>query len=219
MRVPARQLSRATIALALLVPVSAPADRGALTLEIGGDLVLTQLTPSFGSGDSVQGSLGGAEIRVRYAVSNRFELEASGFWNATATFVNTNVRASSGGGPVTGSLRREVGRGGAAMGARYLAAGSIWRVPLGLDVGWLRTSSSSQDLIDVSDPQNPVSFGLRIDPARTDRLFLAPFAGVEWIATDHFSVSIVPRLEVPVGSSSSPALVFPFCVGWSWYLL
>jgi len=206
-------------ALAVLLPLPGLADRGALTLEVGGDLAITRLTPSVGSGDAVEGTLGGAEIRIRYALTNRYELEASGFWNASATFVNSNVHAMSGGGPVTGALRREVGRGGAAVGARYVAAGSIWRVPLGIDVGWLRTSSSNQDLIDLSNPQNPVSFGLNIEPTRTDRFFVAPFAGLEWVATDHFSVSVVPRLELPIGSGSSAAIVFPFTLGFSWYLL
>ena len=64
-----------------------------------------------------------------------------------------------------------------------------------------RTRLEKQDLLDRSNPQNPVSFGLRIDSTISDRLFVAPFAGVEWVATDHFSVSIVPRLERPIGGS------------------
>ena len=215
----AKLMVLAALAVSAFSPARALADRSALTLEGGGSFVATRLSPSPGTGDAVLGSLAGAEIRVRYALTNRFEIQATGFWNAAATFVNTGVRATAGAGPVTGDLRRDVGRLGASVGARYIATGSVWRVPVGLDAGWLRTRYEKQDLLDRSDPQNPVSFGLRIESGQSDRLFVAPFAGVEWIATDHLSVSVLPRLELPIGGSSSPALVLPFTVGWSWYLL
>ena len=207
------------LAVAAATPHRAFADRSALTFEAGGALVATRLSPSLGSGDPVLGSLAGAELRVRYALTNRFEVQATGFWNSSATFVNTGVHATAGAGPVTGDLRRDVGRLGASVGARFIAIGSVLRVPVGVDAGWMRIRLEKQDLLDRSDPQNPISFGLRIDSATSDRLFVAPFAGVEWVATDHFSVSIVPRLEMPIGGSSAPALVVPFTVGWSWYLL
>lgn len=209
----------AVLAISAVAPQRAFADRTALTLEAGGALVATRLSPSLGSGDPVMGSLAGAELRVRYALTNRFEVQATGFWNASATFVNTSVHATAGAGPVTGDLRRDVGRLGASVGARFIAIGSALRVPVGVDAGWMRTRLEKQDLLDRSDPQNPVSFGLRIDSTISDRLFVAPFAGVEWVATDHFSVSIVPRLELPIGGSLAPALVVPLTVGWSWYLL
>jgi hypothetical protein len=215
----AKLMILAVLAVSAVSPVPARADRSALTLEGGASFVATRLSPSPGTGDAVLGSLGGAELRVRYALTNRFEVQATGFWNLSASFVNTSVRATAGAGPVTGDLRRDVGRLGASVGARFIAIGSVWRVPVGLDAGWLQTRFEKQDLLDRSDPQNPVSFGLRIESSHSDRLFVAPFAGVEWLASDHFSVSVLPRLELPIGGSSSPALVIPFTIGWSWYLL
>jgi hypothetical protein len=209
----------AGLAVSTVAVAPARADESALTLELGGTVVATRLEPSLGNGDAVTGSLGGAEITVRYALTNRLEVQATGFWNASATFVNTGVHASAGGGSVVGYLRRDVSRIGAAVGARFVAGGSVWRIPLGGAVGVLRTSYDRQDLLDVSDPQNPVSYGLRLDPVQVNRIFVAPFAGIEWVATDHLSVSLVPRLELPLGSSSAPALVLPFTIGWSWYLL
>ena len=65
-----------------------------------------------------------------------------------------------------------------------------------------------------------VSFvALQFDDSTTHRPFVAPFAGVEWQATDHLSFSVLARLEVPVTAVSSTVLVIPLTVGWSWFLM
>ena len=218
MRVPAPRFAPAILFL-LVVPAMARADRDALTVELAGAVAATRLEPTIGEGTAVNGTLGGAELRVRYGLSHRLEVQAGGFWNRPATFVNTGVAATSGAGPVTGDLRREVSRFGAAVGARFIAWGTIWRLPIGIEAGWLRTSVTRQDLVDRSDPRRPVSFGIRIEDEETHRAFVAPFAGVEWFATDRLSISVVPRLELAIGASTAPAVVVPFAVGWSWFLL
>jgi hypothetical protein len=209
----------AVLLAACFAPVVALAERAALTVEGGGAVVGMRLSPSVGSGDAVFGSLGGPELRVRYALTNRLELQAGGFWNAPASFVNTQVRASTGAGPVVGALRRDVGRLGVLAGARFVLAGHMVRFPVGLEAGWVRTSYTKQDLVDRTDPQRPVSYGLRIEAVNSNRLLLAPSAGVEWLVTDHLSISIVPRLEIQVGAASSTAIAVPLAIGWSWYLL
>ena len=207
------------ILLLLLAPAAARAERDALTAELAGAVTGTRLDPTIGSGAPVNGTLGGAELRLRHGLSNRLEVQVGGFWNRTASFVNTGVATTSGAGPVTADLRRDVGRFGALVGARYIAWGTIWRVPVGVEAGWLRVSVTKQDLVDRSDPQRPASYGIRIGDERTNHLFVAPFAGLEWVATDRLSFSVVPRLELPFGARSAPAVVVPFAVGWSWFLL
>jgi hypothetical protein len=209
----------AAIAFVALLPVAAAADRCALTVEGAGSMAALRIAPSFGTGAGVVGTVGGAELRARYAVTNRLELQVGGLWHRSAEFVNTDVRALTPAGSVTGTLRQDVGRIGALAGVRYIAIGRVIRIPLGVDVGWVRTSVSRQDLLDQSDPGRPVSFGVRIDSTRDDRLVVAPSAGVEWLVTDRFSISVVPRAELPVASSSFAAITIPVAVGWSWYLL
>lgn len=209
----------ATIAFVALLPVAAAADRCALTVEGAGSVSALRVAPSFGTGAGVVGTVGGAELRVRYAVTNRLELQIGGLWHRPAEFVNTEVRAATAAGSVTGTLRQDVGRLGALAGVRYIAAGRVIRVPVGVDVGWVRTTVTRQDLLDQSDPGHPVSFGVRIDTARDDRLVVAPSAGIEWLVTDRFSISVVPRAELPLASSSFAAITIPIAVGWSWYLL
>jgi hypothetical protein len=218
MRVSAPRFAPAVLLL-LVVPAVARGDRDALTVELGVAVAGTRLDPTIGSGDPVNGTLGGAELRVRHGLSHRLEVQAGGFWNRTATFVNTGVATTSGAGPVTGDLRRDVGRFGAMVGARYVTWGTIWRVPVGFEAGWLRSSVTKQDLVDRSDPRGPVSYGIRIADQRTNDLFVAPFAGIEWLATDRLSLSVVPRLEFAFGARTAPAVVVPFAVGWSWFLL
>jgi hypothetical protein len=202
--------------LALLVPVVAAADRGALTVEAGGTGVLTRLDPSIGSGSRVDGTLGGAMLGVRYALRSRFEVHASAFWTAPARFVSRPVVVTTAAGTFEGDLRREVSRLGAGIGARYVLAGMVWRVPVGAEVGWLQTTTRKQDLVPRPGGESFVPLGFANQ--RADRLFVAPFAGVEWQVVDHVSLSLLPRLEVPVGGGS-PAVVAPLLLGWSWFLM
>jgi len=51
----------------------------------------------------------------------------------------------------------------------------------------------------------------------SDKLSLAPFVGLEWLATDRLSFSIVPRVELLVGSPSAVSVIVPFTMGWSFY--
>jgi hypothetical protein len=97
-------------------------------------------------------------------------------------------------------------------------AGLVWRIPVGFELGWAHTRATNRDLLDTSDPRAPVS-RLSLADGGSDELLLAPFAGLEWLATDHLRFSIVPRLELLVGATSGSTLgvVVPLTVGWSWY--
>jgi hypothetical protein len=200
-----------------LVPHVATADRGALTVEAGGTVALTRLEPSVGTGESVGGTLGGAMLGMRYALGSRVEVHASGFWTAPARFVSRPVALTTAAGAFDGDLRREVSRVGAGVGARYVLAGLVWRVPVGAEIGWVRTSARNQDLVPRPGGESFVPLGFANESSH--RLFIAPFTGVEWQVADHFSVSLLPRLEVPLGGGTTVAVVAPLLVGWSWFLL
>jgi hypothetical protein len=208
-----RGLIMALMVMMALGPARALADRGAITLEGGGALRLQSEAPSVGAGSAVAGTTGGARVTLRYGLTNRLEVQASGFWDAHATFVQEPVAVGS----VSGALTQDVGRWGAAAGVRYVVAGLVWRVPVGLELGWAHTSVTNRDLVDTSDPRGASSLGLRLGESSTDQPLLAPFVGLEWLATDHLRFSVVPRLEVLLGRPSTLGVVVPFTAGWSWY--
>lgn len=201
---------------AALAPRFAHADADTLTFEVGPAVALTRLSPSVGDGDAVTGTLGGVAFGVRYGVTNRLELQATGSWYAEVAFVNRPVTAATPGGVFSGDLRRDLGRTGAGVGARYVLSGYVWRFPVGAEVGWLRTSHARQELL--SSPESSLSFAVDIRSETTNRFYVAPFAGAEWQAGDRVSFSVIPRVELPLGSASSAAFVVPLVVGWTWYL-
>lgn len=208
----------ALAALALLsFPATAVADRGALTLEVGPALTLAGVSPSEGEGSTALARGGGASLGVRYALSNAFELAVTALWEAPADYFHTGVTMGSPSGSVRGTLSERVQRLGALGGVHYVR-GYVWRLHLGAEFGWMREAFSRRDLLDVNDPANMHSFGLGLQDRTVDSLVLAPVAGVEWQLTDHWSVSVLPRLEFLLGGSSRVGLLVPVSVGYSWYL-
>jgi hypothetical protein len=193
---------------------AAATDEGALTLEGGPSMRYGSMSPSLGSGDAVQRVSGGARLGLRYGFTGRLEVQASGFWEWGTTFVQEPVSVPSGGGTVTGTLRQDVSRFGGALGVRYALLGMVWRMPVGIDLGWTHTAFANRDLLSSSDG---TSLGLNPGDRTSDQLSVAPFLGLEWLATDHLSFAIVPRLEVLVGTPSTVSVVVPFTIGWSWY--
>jgi len=199
-------------------PALASADLGAITVEAGGVWRYGEVQPSTGQGDSVSGSLVGAWGTVRYGLTNNFEFEGLGFWEAPATFVHGQVTVPSAAGNVTGALTQDVSRWGGAVGARYIVAGLVWRLPVGLDLGLMHTTATNRDLLNTSNPAGATSFGLTLGDGASNQLLVAPFAGIEWLASDHFRISVMPHLEFLVGGGSTVGLVVPLTLGWSWYL-
>lgn len=199
------------------VPASAAADQGALTLDLGPVLTFVGALPSQGSGSAILATGGGGALGVRYALSNDLELSASALWEAPADYFHTGVAFGTQTGGVRGTLSERVQRVGALAGARYVR-GYEWRLHLGAEIGWSREAFTRRDLLDVSDPGNVHSFGLGLQDRTTNSLVLAPLVGVEWQFADHWSVSVVPRVQFFLGGSNRVGLFVPVSVGYSWYL-
>lgn len=199
-----------------LAPTLAAADRGALTLELGPGVSALAASPSQGSGSSTVGTGAGGTAGIRYAISNSFELAATGFWEAPADYFHSGVEMGSATGTVRGTLSERTQRYGALAGVRFVH-GYVWRLHLGADVGWAHESYTRRNLIDVSVPGNEHSFGLGLRDRATDSLVLAPVAGVEWQFTDHWTVSVMPRLQFVVGGVNRLGLLVPVTVGYSLY--
>lgn len=199
-----------------LAPTVAAADRGALTLELGPAVSVLAASPSQGTGSSTLGTGAGGTTGIRYAISNSLELAATGFWEAPADYFHANVEVGSATGTVRGTLSERTQRYGALAGVRFVH-GYVWRLHLGAEVGWAHESYTRRDLIDVSVPGNEHSFGLGLRNRATDSLVLAPVAGFEWQFTDHWSLSVMPRVHLQVSRKSQVALVLPATVGYSWF--
>jgi hypothetical protein len=200
-----------------LAPTLAAADRGALTLELGPAVSALAASPSQGTGSSTLGTGAGGTAGIRYAISNGFELAAIGFWEAPGDYFHSGVEMGSATGTVRGTLSERTQRYGALAGVRFVH-GYVWRLHLGADVGWAHENYTRRDLIDVSLPGNEHSFGLGLQDRSSDALVLAPVAGIEWQVADHWSVSVMPRVQLLVGGTSWAGLIVPVTVGYSWYL-
>jgi hypothetical protein len=207
-----------TTVLATLGPFAARADRGALTLEIGPALTWwPSLQPPVGSGPGLGGSAAGGVVGVRYALSNRVELTGTGFYEVSASYTFPGVSLTTGGETLDGTLQGTMSRWGVLAGARYVI-GLVWRLHLGVEVGWSQESSTKLDLLNVSTPASPQSFGLGLTDVARNAFVIAPLAGVEWQLGDRWSLALIPRVEIGISAVTQVAVVVPLTVGYSLYV-
>lgn len=199
------------------VPAAAAADRGALTLDLGPSLSLLDAKPSVGAGSTTLATGGGGTLGVRYALSNALEVGGLAVWESAADYFHSGVEITTSTGSPRGTLAERAQRYGVLAGVHYVH-GYVWRLHLGAELGWTRETFTRRDLLDVSDPANVHSFGLGLRDRSTDSLVLAPVAGVEWQFADHWSVSVMPRLQFLVGATNRIGLFVPVTVGYSWYV-
>jgi hypothetical protein len=199
-------------------PGLAIADRGAFTLEAGGFGSFASVPPGIGSGTRVTGTSLGGLLGLRYAATNWLELSAGSFYEAPGTYFHAGTIVSSDNGTFTGTLQSRVSSWGMTVGARYVR-GLVWRYFVGLEAGFARRTTSQRDLIDVSNPANPRSFGLALADDTTTALVLAPTAGIEWMLSDHMTLGVSPRVQVQLGDRSVYEFLVPITVSYSWYWL
>lgn len=211
------RLHATVVILALAMPRIAAADRGALTVDLGPAVTLHDAAPSQGTGSTTVGTGGGAMLGLGYALSNALEVQGLAFWEAPADYFHSDVGFATATGEVQGTLSERVQRYGGLAGVHYVR-GYVWRLHLGAEIGWSREIFTKRDLLDVSDPSNVHSFGLGLQDRTTDSLVLAPVVGVEWQFADHWSVSVMPRVELLVGGTNRVGLLVPVTIGHSWYL-
>jgi hypothetical protein len=202
--------------LAVGTPLGALADRGALSVDAGGVIAGVHVAPAVGSGDPVTGSVAGATVGARYALSNRLEITASVDWFAEAPFYNDNVVVTTSNGVFAGQLQSRLSAYSAKVGAHYVT-GLVWRFRAGAQVGWLHRSFTRMDLIDVSRPGAPRSFGLALGSRDFDDMVVSPMVGVEWLISDRISLAVTPRADIVLGSPSTVWVSVPLIMSYSWY--
>jgi hypothetical protein len=211
-------LRAACLLLLALLPLSARADRGALSVDAGGGLSAPFIrAPYIPSSNALRLTAPSVWLGGRYALSNRLELAAAGFWEPSVTGWHNGVTLNAEGSAFPGTMRQTVQRYGAVAGPRWLV-GMVWRVSVGLDVGFSRRSYSQLQHIDVSDPGGPVAYEVPLRDFTANNLVLSPVLGLEWAAGDHWSVSFQPRAQLLVGAEPALVLMAPVTFSWSWYL-
>lgn len=201
----------------LLVAVPASADRGAITVDAGGGLTALSVAAPFASPTkSLTSSAPVAWLGGRYAFSNSFEVGVAAFYEPSVNLFHNGVTVETANGQFPGTLNHQLHRYGGLVGARYVR-GMVFRFTAGLDLGWSHRVYAGFRHIDDTDAANPVDYGLDLPAFSTDNLVVAPLAGIEWAAGDHWSLSLLPRFEVLVGPDMTYAITVPLVVSWSWY--
>ena len=205
-------------ALVLVLPLPALADRGALTLELGGNIAGLRIEPELGLGRYVVGTTVGVDARARYAFTNWLEVTSLVAWTASAPFVHENVSINDPNGTFQGELHGNIGRYELLTGVRF-GHGLGLRTFGGVEAGAALTSVTKLDFVDPSNGQSYLAYGWTL-PNRTRTSFvLASNIGVEWALSDHWSLSVGARMEWLTGSPRALAVTVPVTIGHSWYRL
>lgn len=201
----------------MICATSAFADRGAITIDVGGGAsALILPAPYANSTKSLTSSSATAWAGARYAFTNSVEAGVSAFYEPPVNVFHNGVTVGTRNGEFPGTLNHRLQRYGALVGLRYLR-GLVFRFTAGLDVGWSHRTYSGFRHIDDTSPANAVDYRLDLQDFSTDNLIIAPLAGIEWAAGDHWSVSILPRVQLLLGPDMTYGVTIPVVVSWSWY--
>jgi len=204
------------VALALLGATTAQADRGAFTLDVGGGGTLQRVPAPFTSGGaSTLGFAPSVQLHARFALTNMFEVGASGFFEVPGTYFHNGVVVEQSGGVYPGTLRHAYHRYGALVGARAVF-GMVWGPYVQLEVGWAHRSYDGLTAIDDTNPSYPQDYFLGLGSLVRDNLVGAATVGIQWTG-DNFVVALAPRFDFVVGRDSTFNFTLPLTVGWAFY--
>lgn len=217
-----RLLAAFVLASLALVPRAARADRGALTVEAGGGVSGAALPAPTASGAATGGPTLGTSLAAvgsaRYAVTNWLEVSATGFYEPPVTYWHNGVDLATANGSFPGTLKHQVHRFGGLVGGRVVR-GMVFRVIAGVELGLAHRSYSGLMHINDADPQNAFDYGLGLADQSSTSFVLSPLAGLEWAGGDHWSLSLVPRLQWELaGAQAVTSLVLPLTFSWNFYL-
>jgi hypothetical protein len=196
------------------------ADRGAVSADLGGGLEGLLVPAPYSEGaTSTAGLVPALTAGGRYAFRNWLELSLSGFFGLPLTYWHNGGTVQTSDGPVPGSLSHQLLSYGGAVGVRF-AKGAELRLSVGCELGWIHRSYSQftawNDVNAASVAPYPLAPPLA--DVGLDNVVVAPLASVEWMAGDHWAVSLVPRVQVVLGREATVAVLVPLTFSWSWYL-
>lgn len=213
-----RRLLLPVALLSFLFAAPALADRGALSLDLGGGFTgIGQAAPYAPASSRLLGGAPLVMFGARYALTNNLEFSLHGFYEPQVSYTHDDVTVVTPDGAFPGAESHTLYREGALVGAEYVK-GLVWRFRVGLEAGWSHRSMSSVHAYDTSSSLGAVDYGLQLADVGVNNLVLAPSAGLEWDFSDHMSVTVQPRLELLVGQQPTFAISLPLLFSYSFYL-
>ena len=196
----------------LLAATPAHAERGALSLDLGAGIAGLNLAAPYTNGQANAVGVGfEVMLGLRYAVLNELEFTAAASFEPNVGYVYEGVSVQP---PLSekslqGTLTTTVHLFSAVGGIRYVN-GLVWKLVVGLEVGWCHRAYSGLQFAGQSDFAIP-DFG-------TDNLVVQPLLGVEWAFADHWSASLLPRFTALIGPDSTFAASVLLTLSYSWFL-
>ncbi len=193
-------------------------------MEVGAGVTGALFTAPYASSPpAVPATFSTLRLGARYAVTNTIEVVASGFFDPAVTLAHNGVTVNTddrgylgnehGRGTFVGTLTYGASRLGGTAGVR-VHNGMTLRWVAGLEAGW--SLASQRDFQHLDD--NGRNYGLTFNDITTGAFLIAPTAGVEWVGGDKWSISVLPRAEILLGSTPTVAVSVPLLFSWSWYL-
>ena len=211
---------RAAVILIALVSGPALADRGALSADLGAGFEgMTVPAPYVQGAKSTSGAVPALTLGTRYALRNWLEVSLSGFFAFPITYWHNGGTVTTPYGELPGSLSHELLSYGGAVGAR-LVHGEEVRLVVGCELGWVHRAYSQFAVWNDANPSNVAPYPLSppLASVGVDSAVLAPLAGVEWAAGDHYSLSFLPRLQILMGSEKTIGVLLPITFSWNWFI-
>jgi hypothetical protein len=202
----------------LLGTTPAWADRGALSLDLGGGAsALRVAAPYVVNPSSTWAVAPSVNVGLRYAWTNALELSLGGFYDLPVQYTHVNVSVQPpDSGPLPGTLTHDLARFGLTVGLRYVA-GTILRPFVGLEGGWSHRAYSDVHHVNTNVQPNQ-DYGLGLSDFGTDNILLQPVLGLEWAFADHASLSVLARAPILLGPEATFGFSASLVFSYSWYL-
>jgi hypothetical protein len=202
----------------LLGTTPASADRGALSLDLGGGASALRIAaPYVVTPSSTWAIAPSIDVGLRYAWTNAVELTLSGFYDVPVHSTHPNVSVQPpDSGPLPGTLTHDLARFGVTVGLRYVS-GTILRPFVGLEGGWSHRAYSDVHHVNTSVEPNQ-DYGLALSDFGTDNILLQPVLGLEWAFADHASLSVLARVPILLGPEATFGFSASLLFSYSWYL-
>jgi hypothetical protein len=202
----------------LLASATAWADRGALSLDLGGGATALRVAaPYVVNPSSTWGVAPSLNIGLRYAWTNVLELSLSGFYELPVHYTHANVSVEPpDSGPLPGTLSHDLARFGFTIGLRYVF-GTILRPFVGLEGGWSHRAYSAVHHVNTNVQPNQ-DYGLALSDFGTDNILLQPVLGLEWAFADRASASVIARVPILLGPEATFGFSASLLFSYSWYL-
>jgi hypothetical protein len=202
----------------LVLATAAAADRGALTVDAAGGVSATSVAaPEASPAKSTTSFAGSIWLGARYALSNTLELTATGFFEPPVMIGQNGITLHDAAGDFPGTLTHAFTRYGGQVGAR-IVRGYDWRFVAGLELGFAQRAYSQLAMLNDSNPSNVVSYGLTLPDRNAPAFVVSPCIGVEWVPADAWSLSVLPRAQLLLGTGVTWAVVVPIQLSFSWWL-